>query len=50
MEEQLAGQKLTFESVDVGAGELTLTLIGHDVPMSELDSATAPAPESAPAN
>ncbi|PMC67936.1 LmeA family phospholipid-binding protein [Corynebacterium aurimucosum] len=50
MEEQLAGQQLTFESVDVGAGELTLTLIGHDVPMSELDSATAPAPESAPAN
>ena len=49
MEEQLAGQQLTFESVDVGAGEVTLTMIGHDVPMSELDAATAPAPASTPA-
>ncbi|KHO30250.1 LmeA family phospholipid-binding protein [Corynebacterium minutissimum] len=50
MEEQLAGQQLTFESVDVGAGEVTLTMIGHDVPMSELDAATAPAPAPEPAN
>lgn len=41
MSEQLAGQALTFDSIDVGAGELTVTLSGHDVPMSELDQASA---------
>lgn len=50
MAEQLAGQQLTFESVDVGAGEVTLTMVGQNVPMSELDAATAPAPATAPAN
>ena len=41
MSEQLAGQALTFDSIDVGSGELTVTLSGHDVPMSELDQASA---------
>ena len=48
MKDQFIGEGLSVEAVDVADGELEMTIVGKDVPMSKLGAVTAGG-QSAPA-